>query len=467
MARRPSSKGCSTNSREAQALDPRRARAHRRRSSSSAPARAGSPRNARPTASSTRGGAASRLDAWLCDLKDMRIGDGLHVFGRSPGARRRAPSSISERAAPTRRVGALDACAGAEMRGLLARARRPLRRAGPAGAPSRGRLDVLPTGRNLYAVDPRAVPTRTAWEIGRRAGRGVRRALRAGPRRLAAPHRARPLGQRDDAHRRRRSRAGACADRRAAALGRRLEPRQRLRDPAARHARPAARRRDVAHLRPVPRRVPDPDRAVRTPPFAPSPRSTRAAEDNPLAGRRRALARIFGAAPGRYGVGLGARIARAATGRSATSSARPISPRPATPMTATARRARRRRSFATRVARRRRLRPCAGHGRARTCSIPTPSPSTRAASPPPPRRSARRPRSITSTRRSREQAPSARRCAQEIARVLRGRAANPRWIAGPDAPRPSRRGGDRRDGRQSLSASPRLTDAVAEPRISI
>ena len=27
------------------------------------------------------------LDAWLCDLKEMRIGDGLHVFGRSPDSR--------------------------------------------------------------------------------------------------------------------------------------------------------------------------------------------------------------------------------------------------------------------------------------------------------------------------------------------------------------------------------------------
>ncbi len=44
---------------------------------------------------------------------------------------------------------------------------------GPGGAPSRGRLDVLPTGRNLYRVDPRAVPTRTAWEIGRRAAAEV------------------------------------------------------------------------------------------------------------------------------------------------------------------------------------------------------------------------------------------------------------------------------------------------------
>ena len=39
---------------------------------------------------------------------------------------------------------------------------------GPSGAPGRGRLDVLPTGRNLYSIDPRAIPTRTAWEIGSR-----------------------------------------------------------------------------------------------------------------------------------------------------------------------------------------------------------------------------------------------------------------------------------------------------------
>ena len=44
---------------------------------------------------------------------------------------------------------------------------------GPAGAPARGRLDVLPTGRNLFAVDPRSVPTRNAWEIGRRAAEEV------------------------------------------------------------------------------------------------------------------------------------------------------------------------------------------------------------------------------------------------------------------------------------------------------
>jgi len=38
--------------------------------------------------------------------------------------------------------------------------------AGPSGAPTRGRLDVLPTGRNFYSVDSRSIPTQTAWELG-------------------------------------------------------------------------------------------------------------------------------------------------------------------------------------------------------------------------------------------------------------------------------------------------------------
>lgn len=37
---------------------------------------------------------------------------------------------------------------------------------GPSGAPTRGRLDVLPTGRNFYSVDTRSVPTPTAWALG-------------------------------------------------------------------------------------------------------------------------------------------------------------------------------------------------------------------------------------------------------------------------------------------------------------
>jgi len=37
---------------------------------------------------------------------------------------------------------------------------------GPSGAPTRGRIDVLPTGRNFYSVDPRVIPTQTAWSCG-------------------------------------------------------------------------------------------------------------------------------------------------------------------------------------------------------------------------------------------------------------------------------------------------------------
>jgi len=38
---------------------------------------------------------------------------------------------------------------------------------GPAGAPTRGRIDVLPTGRNFFGIDPRVVPTQTAWPCGK------------------------------------------------------------------------------------------------------------------------------------------------------------------------------------------------------------------------------------------------------------------------------------------------------------
>ncbi|MEX0627826.1 MAG: cobaltochelatase subunit CobN, partial [Cucumibacter sp.] len=44
---------------------------------------------------------------------------------------------------------------------------------GPSGAPSRGRLDVLPTGRNFHSLDNRAVPTPTAWELGRKSAESL------------------------------------------------------------------------------------------------------------------------------------------------------------------------------------------------------------------------------------------------------------------------------------------------------
>ncbi|WP_335943955.1 cobaltochelatase subunit CobN [Pseudomonas sp. G166] len=60
----------------------------------------------------------------------------------------------------------LDACGPAEMRGLLDALSGRFVPAGPSGAPSRGRLDVLPTGRNFFSVDVRNLPTTTAWRIG-------------------------------------------------------------------------------------------------------------------------------------------------------------------------------------------------------------------------------------------------------------------------------------------------------------
>jgi cobaltochelatase CobN len=40
---------------------------------------------------------------------------------------------------------------------------------GPSGAPTRGRLDVLPTGRNFYSLDSRSIPTQSAWDLGQRS----------------------------------------------------------------------------------------------------------------------------------------------------------------------------------------------------------------------------------------------------------------------------------------------------------
>ncbi|MBD9483933.1 cobaltochelatase subunit CobN [Pseudomonas sp. PDM14] len=194
-----------------------------------------------------------QLDAYLCDLKESQIRDGLHVFGESPaGTLRRdtllallriprgdgqggnasllralahdlaldfdpldcdmAAPWVGPRPAmliglsdePWRSVGdtrerlellglrlidapdcksgasseavlhslrsriapLLDACGDAEMHGLLDALDGRFVPSGPSGAPSRGRLDVLPTGRNFYSVDVRNLPTPTAWRLG-------------------------------------------------------------------------------------------------------------------------------------------------------------------------------------------------------------------------------------------------------------------------------------------------------------
>lgn len=101
--------------------------------------------------------ALTRLDAHLCDLGETVFRDGLHVFAR-------APDEAAE---------AVAASADSERAGLLAALDGRFVRPGPSGSPSRGRADVLPTGRNLATLDPRAIPSRAAALLGEKAATAV------------------------------------------------------------------------------------------------------------------------------------------------------------------------------------------------------------------------------------------------------------------------------------------------------
>jgi len=116
----------------------------------------------------------ARLDAYLCDVKDLQIREGLHVLGRAPSpAGRDALLEALHQAQPSiprdELAARLDASAGAERRQLLHALDGRFAEPGPAGAPTRGRADVLPTGRNLFTVDPRAIPTRSAVLLAEKA----------------------------------------------------------------------------------------------------------------------------------------------------------------------------------------------------------------------------------------------------------------------------------------------------------
>lgn len=63
----------------------------------------------------------------------------------------------------------VDACGPSEITALLAALDGQFIAPAPSGAPTRGRPDVLPTGRNFFSVDPRAIPTQTAWDLGFRS----------------------------------------------------------------------------------------------------------------------------------------------------------------------------------------------------------------------------------------------------------------------------------------------------------
>jgi cobaltochelatase CobN len=248
------------------------------------------------------------LDAWLCDLKEMRIGDGLHVFGRSPETAEGFAGLDLDAAAINTLGERVAACGAAESLGLLRALGGHFVSPGPAGAPARGRLDVLPTGRNLYAIDPRSAPTRNAWEIGRRAAEEICK-------RYAQDHGEWPKRIVLDLWGSATMRTGGDDLAQAFALigcrptwdvaSTRVNGFEVL--PLALLGRP---RVDVTlRISGLFRDIFPSQIAL----FSAAVRAVAAldesAEDNPLAGLKGA-ARIFGAAPGAYGVGLGARIAR-------------------------------------------------------------------------------------------------------------------------------------------------------------
>ena len=104
--------------------------------------------------------ALRRIDAWLCDLKELAVKDGLHIYGRTPIGIDDAQWQASAEAERTALLAALDGRRVAP---------------GPAGAPTRSRRDVLPTGRNLFTADPRTLPTATAMDLGRLAAEEILR----------------------------------------------------------------------------------------------------------------------------------------------------------------------------------------------------------------------------------------------------------------------------------------------------
>lgn len=136
---------------QAQVLDPRRANIVAREIRSRAEA-SGLAASCGVTADLSMSEALTRLDAHLCDIAELPFRDGLHVFGQSEA------DPVS---------------AQAEREGLLRALDGRFVPPGPAGSPHRGRPDVLPTGRNLSTLDPRAIPTRAAARLGALAAQAV------------------------------------------------------------------------------------------------------------------------------------------------------------------------------------------------------------------------------------------------------------------------------------------------------
>ena len=104
----------------------------------------------------SHGDTVERLEELAADLVD-----GTTLAQPEWTATRAVLDAIRDDVGPT-----VDACGAAEISALIQGLDGRFVEPGPSGAPTRGRLDVLPTGRNFYSVDSRTVPTPAAWQLG-------------------------------------------------------------------------------------------------------------------------------------------------------------------------------------------------------------------------------------------------------------------------------------------------------------
>ena len=109
----------------------------------------------------TAGDARERLELYASQMIEQIITVDSYALPFDNSELKQIVESLREVVAPR-----LEACGPAEIQGLLDALSGRFVPAGPSGAPSRGRLDVLPTGRNFFSVDVRNLPTTTAWRIG-------------------------------------------------------------------------------------------------------------------------------------------------------------------------------------------------------------------------------------------------------------------------------------------------------------
>jgi cobaltochelatase CobN len=109
----------------------------------------------------TAGDTRERLELYAAGLIEQVVADISYKISLDNNDLKMIVDNLREVVAPR-----LDACGPGEIQGLLDALSGRFVPAGPSGAPSRGRLDVLPTGRNFFSVDVRNLPTTTAWRIG-------------------------------------------------------------------------------------------------------------------------------------------------------------------------------------------------------------------------------------------------------------------------------------------------------------